>query len=108
MKRFFRRIIRKIARWACAEEIKELEDIRYMLGNGKVAISADIHHNTDSWAVISLKGEERTYVKFISLGRQQIREIVQFLRQYEQNGAYIGAIDADPMTMRILKEGLWL
>lgn len=108
MKKFLKKIIRKIARWACAEEIKELEDIRYMLGNGKVAISADIHQNTDSWAVISIKGKERDYVKFISLGRQQIIEIAQFLRQYEDHGARIGGIDANPMYVRQLKEGMWL
>ena len=102
MKKFFRNKIRKLIRWALAEEVKELEDIRYMLG-GKVAISADIHHNTDSWAVISIKGQDRDYVKFISMGRKQMVEIAQFLRQYENV-----TVDANPAEYRILKEGLWL
>ncbi len=108
MKKFLKKTLRKIARWACAEEVKELEDIRFLLGGGKVAISGDIHHNTDSWAVISIKGEERDYVKFISLGRQQIREIAQFLKRYEDAGGRIGGIDASPMATRVLKDSLWL
>ena len=105
---FFRRIFRKIGRWVCAEELEELDNIRYMLGGGKVTISADIHQNTDSWAVISIKGKERDYVKFINMGRQQIIEIAQFLRRYEDAGGRIGAIDASPMATRILKDNLWL
>ena len=102
IKERYRQHLRKRLRWAFAEEVKELEDIHYMLG-GRVAISADIHQNTDSWAVISIKGKDRDYVKFISLGRQQIVEIAQFLRRYENV-----AVDANPMYVRALKEGLWL
>lgn len=110
MKRFFENIrekykqyLRKHLRWVFAEEIKEMEDIHYMLG-GRVAISADIHQNTDSWAVISIKGKDRDYVKFISLGRQQMVEIAQFLKRYENNTT----VDINPMYIRYLKEGYWL
>lgn len=102
IKERYRQHLRKRLRWAFAEEVKELDDIHYMLG-GRVAISADIHQNTDSWAVISIKGKDRDYVKFVNLGRQQMIEIAQFLRRYENV-----TIDANPEHVRYLKEGLWL
>ena len=102
MKERLRQYVKRILRWAFKEELKELDDIHTMLG-GRVSISADIHQNSDSWAVISIKGEDRDYVKFISLGKKQIREIAQFLRNYEDV-----AVDANPMYQRILKEGYWL
>lgn len=109
MKRFFRKITRKLLLWVLSEEytdykqmVEEVSNVRYMLG-GRVALSADIHQNTDSWAVISIKGKDRDYVKFINLGRKQIVEIAQFLRQYENV-----AVDANPMHVRYLKEGYWL
>ena len=103
IKEWFRTCFRKMFSWVFAEELKELDDIRYMLC-GRVAISADIHHNTDSWAVISIKGQERDYVKFISLGKKDMLDILNFLKRYGQNVT----VDTDPMSTRILKEGLWL
>ncbi len=97
-----RQRLKKRMKWAFAEELKELDDIHTMLG-GRVAISADIHQNTDSWAVISLKGEDRSYIKFINLGKRNIMDIAKYLRQFEDVN-----VDANPMTQRILKEGLWL
>ena len=102
MKERLRQYVKRILRWAFKEELQELDDIHTLLG-GRVSISADIHQNSDSWAVISIKGEDRDYVKFISLGKKQIREIAQFLRNYEDV-----AVDASPMYQRILKEGYWL
>ena len=102
IKERYRQHLRKILRWAFAEELKEISDIEYMLG-GRVQLSADIHQNTDSWAVISIKGKDRDYVKFINLGHKQMVEIAQFLRQYENV-----AVDANPMHVRYLREGYWL
>ena len=102
IKEHCRLFLKKVFSWAMADELKELDDIRYMLG-GKVAISADIHQNADSWAVISIKGKERSYIKFINLGRQDVITIARFLSQFEDR-----AVDASPNTVRILKEGYWL
>lgn len=109
MKKFFNNIkekyrqhLRKIFRWIFSEEVRELDDLHVMLG-GRVSVSADIHHNTDSWAVISLKGQDRGYIKFINLGRKQISEIARFLKNYEDI-----TVDASPAEMRLFKEGYWL
>ncbi len=102
IKEFRRQRLKKRLKWAFSEELKELDDIHTLLG-GRVAISADIHQNTDSWAVISIKGKDRDYIKFIDLGKKDILDIANFLRNYEDV-----AVDANPMTRRILKEGLWL
>ena len=102
MKERFRQFVKRLLRWAFKEELKELDDIHTMLG-GRVSISADIHQNSDSWAVISLRGEDRTYIKFIDLGKKQILEIARFLRNYEDV-----AVDANPMYTAMLKKGMWL
>lgn len=102
MRERFRQFVKRLLRWAFKEELKELDDIHTMLG-GRVSISADIHQNSDSWAVISLRGEDRTYIKFIDLGKKQILEIAKFLRNYEDV-----AVDANPMYTAMLKKGMWL
>jgi predicted metal-dependent hydrolase len=102
MKERLRQYVKRILRWAFKEELKELDDIHTMLG-GRVSISADIHQNSDSWAVISLRGEDRTYIKFIDLGKKHIKEIAEFLRNYEDV-----AVDANPMYTAMLKKGTWL
>lgn len=116
MKRFlgnikerYRQHLKKIFRWVFSEEVqelnevkKELDELHIMLG-GRISVSADIHHNTDSWAVISLKGQDRGYIKFINLGRKHIVEIARFLRNYENVN-----VDASPEEMRLFREGYWL
>ena len=102
IKEAYRKRLKKRMQWAFKEELKELDDIHTMLG-GRVSISADIHQNTDSWAVISLRGEDRTYIKFIDLGKKDILDIARFLRNYEDV-----AVDANPMYTAMLKKGLWL
>jgi len=109
IKEKYRQHLRKRLCWAFSEELKELDDakkeldeLHVMLG-GRISVSADIHYNTDSWAVISLKGKDRGYIKFINLGRKQIDEIARFLRNYESVN-----VDASPAHMRLFKEGYWL
>ena len=109
IKEKYRQHLRKRLCWAFAEELnelddakKELDELHVMLG-GRISVSADIHYNTDSWAVISLKGQDRGYIKFINLGKTQILEIAKFLQRYEHIN-----VDASPMDMRLLREGYWL
>lgn len=61
-------------------------------------ISVDVHEKGNSWAVISLKGEKRSLIKFIDLGDKDIKEISNFLRHFERRN-----IDASPQVKRYLQ-----
>lgn len=48
-------------------------------------VGIDIHYKTDSWAVICLNGNP-CYLNLVRLGRKDIREIHDFIKQYERHG----------------------
>ena len=57
-------------------------------------VSIDHHMKTDSWAIIKLDtGPKTCYIKFIDLGRQELREICEFLSRYDRS-----KIDTTPMV----------
>ena len=57
-------------------------------------VSIDHHIKTDSWAIIKLDtGPKTCYIKFIDLGRQELREIYEFLSHYDKS-----KIDTTPMV----------
>jgi hypothetical protein len=87
-------VLRKIFKWIFREELIELKTtteitkaqgkiIKSLLGN--IDVSVDVHQYAPSWAVISMQGEKADYIKFIDLGRAEIREIQKFLRQFERS-----------------------
>ena len=108
----FKKIVRKVVTWAFKEEFEALamdredfKNLKYMLNgdeNSRVSISADIHQNSRSWAVISIEGKERDFIKFIDLGRRDIVELQKFLKNFERR-----TIDASPNIYPFLK-GIWL
>ena len=107
-------IIKKFFRWIFSDELKsieqsvnsskfELEKIREKsdkLSNilGNIDVSVDVHEYSRSWAVISIQGEKSDYIKFVDLGRSEIREIENFLRHFDRR-----KIDASPQASRYLK-----
>ena len=108
----FKKLTRKIITWAFKEELDALEldredfkNLKYMLNgdeNSRVSISADIHQNSNSWAVISSEGKERDSIKFIDLGRRDMVELQKFLKNFERRN-----IDSAPYVYPFLK-GVWL
>lgn len=54
-------------------------------------LSVDVHPTKGSWAVISAIGQKKTLIKFIDLSDKDLREIVTFLRTFENV-----KIDAEP------------
>lgn len=81
IKRFIEEPIRRIIR-------KELEDI--FCKNGEIAV--DHHIKQNSWAVIKIDtGSGSCYLKFVDLGKEDLRKIQKFMSQFERQH-----IDAAP------------
>lgn len=56
-------------------------------------VSIDYHSKADSWAIIKIDtGPKTCYIKFVDLGRQELREICEFLSRYDRS-----KIDTTPM-----------
>jgi hypothetical protein len=47
-------------------------------------VSADIHQNGNSWAVISIHGETADYIKFVDFSGSDLRELKAFLKNFER------------------------
>ncbi len=60
-------------------------------------VSADIHQNGNSWAVISIHGEAADYIKFIDFSGSDLRELKAFLKNFERK-----KIDATPAVAEYL------
>ena len=106
-----RKIIKRFWAWCFKEElsrynkvIAQCEQERILLQEqinrtknvlSNFDISVDVHHHAPSWAVISLQGGKTDYLKFIDLGDRNIREISQFLSQFDRRNHI--KIDCSPM-----------
>ena len=63
---------------------KRVKKVETTLHN-TVKVATDIHeYGRDSWAVICIEGKQIDYIKFIPLGRSELRHIQDFLRQFEK------------------------
>jgi hypothetical protein len=108
------KMIRKIFKWIFKKELLELniathkyndafinyqtqeKRIKNLLDN--IDISVDYHQYSPSWAVISIQGEKQDYIKFIDLGKADIREIASFLKKYDRS-----KVDAAPQISPFFK-----
>lgn len=122
MKNFIKKYLKKLFSWIFKEELNNLKEeknnickqaliannilkkaeqdskrINNLLGN--LDVSVDVHKYSSSWAVISLQGTKVDYLKFINLGEMQMREIAQFLSQFDRS-----KIDANPLETKMLRE----
>lgn len=115
------KLIKKIFMWIFKEEIDKLNEqirqsrvsastcdsytthIKNILNN--IDVSVDVHEYdhcySPSWAVISLQGQKTDYIKFVDLGDRELRDIANFLRQFERDRNI--KIDAHPQTSQLLK-----
>jgi hypothetical protein len=109
-----RNILRKVFKWIFKEEVAELERTKNgwqfalnrclekekKLDNilGNIDVSVDVHHHSPSWAVISIQGERSDYIKFVDLGKSEIKDIKNFLMNFDRT-----KIDASPGESKFLK-----
>lgn len=106
-------MIRKLFRWAFKKELiflnaeikrnasirRELEIKSKKLDTlfNNIDISVDFHHYSPSWAVISIQGKH-DFIKFMDLGQRDIREIQQFLRQFDRS-----KVDCSPIESKFFE-----
>lgn len=62
-------------------------------GNEPPSVCLDYHIHSPSWAVVHLRSGKTTYMKFVELRHNDIRYIIDFLKQFA-----ISDIDAAPTT----------
>lgn len=97
-----KRLLRKLFLWLFKEEFEELQSnldyIKEVVGDKKASCSLDYHMQSPSWAVISLAGRSRTYLKFIHLSNNNCKEILEYLKQFEDIN-----IDATPQITQFMK-----
>ena len=112
-------IIRKLTEWLELDNIKlEIKNNHTIITNGTSALQENLYRVSDttnsnqsqihninelfsvatdvecrdhrSWAVICIEGKPN-YVKFIDLGRSEVREVQSFLRQFEGSRRIVDA-----------------
>lgn len=81
-----RKILKRFFKWIFKEEYAEFEDklnyIKEVVGDKDATCNVDIHLRTPSWAVVNLRGEKRTYLKFIRLEDKNCKDILEYLKQF--------------------------
>lgn len=110
-------MLKKLFKWIFKSEIQELtkqisrakeaaddyERTRKKLDNilSNIDVTVDVHEYNryaSSWAVISIQGERTDFVKFIDLGKSDIREIQHFLSNFDRS-----KVDASPQASDYLR-----
>lgn len=114
-------MLRKLFNWIFKSQLEELnkEIVKAQYTNRRlekqyeafnqvlngIDVSVDVHEYDNryspSWAVISLQGQRTDFIKFVELGDSNIRDISQFLRQYERQ-AHV-KVDASPSASQFLR-----
>lgn len=81
-----RKILKTFFRWIFKEEYAEFEDnlnyIKEVVGDKNATCNVDVHLRTPSWAVINLRGDKRTYLKFVRLEDKDCKNILEYLKQF--------------------------
>ena len=81
-----RKMFKKFFRWLFKEEYAEFEDnlnyIKEVVGDKNAPCNVDVHLRTPSWAVINLRGDKRTYLKFVRLEDKDCKNILEYLKQF--------------------------
>lgn len=102
-----KKLIEKIFTWVFKAQLLKLEnqirlsekqttEVNSMLGN--IDVSVDVNYHSPSWAVISIQGEKTDYIKFIELGRKDLRDIQRFLSHFDK-----AKVDTHPQHSKYLR-----
>lgn len=97
-----KKFLKKILIWVFEEEYKNFQEnldyIKEVVGDKVSSCVVDYHYNSESWAVIHLQGENKSYMKFLKLKKGDCIEIIKFLKRFN----YVD-IDANPHTSKFIK-----
>lgn len=83
----------EIIRLKCMKQTQKLDQLF-----DNMDVSVDFHEYSKSWAVVSIQGEKTDYIKFVDLGKSDIREIGDFLSKFDRS-----KVDANPSQSLFLK-----
>lgn len=113
-----RKIIKRFFAWCFREELSHYNEVISQCEKERILlkeqinrtknvlsnfdVSVDVHHHAPSWAVVSLQGGKTDYLKFIDLGDRNIREISQFLSQFDRKNQI--KIDCSPMEVPYFRQ----
>ena len=89
--------IKRIKAWISARIAKAVRRELAVIFRKQGEVCVDAHLRQDSWAVIKVDVDDICYLKFINLGKRELREIQRFMKQFERS-----RVDADPQAMRIM------
>ena len=82
-----RKYLKHFFRWMFKEEFAEWDEnlnyIKEVVGDKDASCNVDVHLRTPSWAVVNLKGKGRTYLKFIKLKDKDCKDILNYLRRFQ-------------------------
>lgn len=95
-----KKLFRMFFSWVFKEELDRLNALELRANNNSVAVSylqeklgpiientgvaVDVHQYSNSWAVICIQGEQTDFIKFVNLGKTDIRELQSFLRRFDR------------------------
>lgn len=104
-------IIRRFFFWVFSDQLEALhfylsenKKINRKLKNMLNNIDVSVDHNlmSKSWAVISIQGQKKDFIKFIDLDNNDIRHIQEFLKKFDRK-----KIDASPEIYRLFNRGFF-
>jgi len=77
--------------------IEQLEQqLRLITGEVKVGVDYDHYGRRQSWAVVCLEGQNKTFVQFYNLKDKDVADIQDFLKHFETKSKIVDT----PPTMR--------
>lgn len=89
--------IKRIIAWINARIARAVRRELSVIFRKEGEVCIDYHMRSSSWAIIKVDVDDTCYLKFIDLGKQDLREIQQFMEHFERS-----RIDASPDVMHIM------
>lgn len=93
--------IKRIKAWISARIAKAVRRELAVIFRRQGEVCIDHHIRQSSWAIIKVDVDDCCYLKFMDLGKRDLKEIQAFMRHFERS-----RVDATPAGMKILN-GRW-
>lgn len=89
--------IRRIKSWIASRINRAVRRELNAIFRREGEVCIDHHFHDASWAIIKVDVDDVCYLKFLDLGKADLREIQQFMRHFDR-----ARIDARPDIMKIM------
>lgn len=88
--------IKRIKAWIASRISRAVRRELNVIFRREGEVCIDHHFHDTSWAIIKVDVDDVCYLKFLDLGKADLREIQQFMRRFDR-----ARIDARPDIMRM-------